>query len=144
MTQTMNITVIVFGSRPIETRLMVMRYYRWVFVCLYTSSRLWAGTGAPLGLLPRPRTFAPRGASKPLKKSNKSAIFAPQPPQTIVHYGRFPCSLPRKPPALGWNRSSVGSPAPPARLCAARGLKTGKNCLNRRFSPLNPRSLGLQ
>ena len=28
MTQTMNITVIVVGSRPNETRLMVMRYYR--------------------------------------------------------------------------------------------------------------------
>ena len=29
----MNITVIVDGSRPNETRLMVMRYYRWVFLC---------------------------------------------------------------------------------------------------------------
>ena len=37
MTQTMNITVIVVGSRPNETRLMVMRYYRWVFLLLYTS-----------------------------------------------------------------------------------------------------------
>jgi len=37
MTQTMNITVIGVGSRPNETRLMVMRYYRYVIWCLHTS-----------------------------------------------------------------------------------------------------------
>ena len=40
------------------------------------NPRARASTGAPLGLLPRPRAFAPRGASKPTKFAHTNLIYS--------------------------------------------------------------------